>query len=686
MCRLVFRAVVTFLFLIAAVEDASGANPLDIAMITLKGEKLEEKHYCVSYVPAIKGIKKEQEAVFRPLVSLVNDSVCEYEKRGLEGKAVLIERCSNDTSDEIVMKLKSAKASAALILFTSKHQANETETKLTKVDISVAFVVNKTGYEIAKYDSDHNSTLYVKLFSRPALFDWSFAVIWLLAVFTVVCGSFWSGVVQHAEYQPRTKSKGKKKSRTAGNPPQHASDVDIHQRKAVDVTVGVPQENLEFAETLHDMDEGISAPPISTKIIIMFVVHMCVMLLMLYYFFRYLVYVIMFMFAMASSAALVACLEPLVRRINIGTRRVPKTLAFCCQTPMEVREVVLLCMSFSVGITWIIMRHHEYAWVLQDLLGIVFCINMLKGIHLPNLKVLSLLLMLLSVYDVFFVFITPFLSANRESVMVEVAKGGSSTEQLPMVIKFPKLSKNKFELCIPMKFSILGLGDILAPAYGVGMVMTFCALHLMQNAQPALLYLVPCTITPTILIAWYRGHLYSIWNGVRLSSSAAPATKDSVQDNVVAKKDGEGEPDKPRDPSIKSYSRGVSPVNSEAELLPGAETDRESTVKARQRKGKRRTNKDTVAQPPEGSPGEREECRSCLIPLGSPASPGGDNTPFLSPVKLRDTAALDPEPEVVPSTSRRRVPGHWDGCSPRVATSHGNNMEAIAEPPFPVPL
>lgn len=49
------------------------------------------------------------------------------------------------------------------------------------------------------------------------------------------------------------------------------------------------------------------------------------------------------------------------------------------------------------------------------------------------------------------------------------------------------------------------------------MVVTFLALHMMKSAQPALLYLVPCTILPTVISAWYRGHLYAIWNGVRVS-------------------------------------------------------------------------------------------------------------------------------------------------------------------------
>lgn len=64
----------------------------------------------------------------------------------------------------------------------------------------------------------------------------------------------------------------------------------------------------------------------------------------------------------------------------------------------------------------------SYAWVLQDILGITFCISLIRNIRLPNLKVCTILLVLLLIYDIFFVFITPFFSAGK-SVMVEVATG-----------------------------------------------------------------------------------------------------------------------------------------------------------------------------------------------------------------------------------------------------------------------
>ena len=50
-------------------------------------------------------------------------------------------------------------------------------------------------------------------------------------------------------------------------------------------------------------------------------------------------------------------------------------------------------------------------------------------------------------------------------------------------------------------------------AYILGLVATFISLFLMNSAQPALLYLVPFTLIPTILVAWCRGDLASMWDG-----------------------------------------------------------------------------------------------------------------------------------------------------------------------------
>lgn len=268
---------------------------------------------------------------------------------------------------------------------------------------------------------------------------------------------------------------------------------------------------------------------------------MCLMLLSLYYFYKYLVYVIMGMFCIAASVAVFSCLHPLVARIPCGTCRTPYFNIYLVRGQLELRQILLLLFAIGLAVVWVVMRKEPWAWALQDILGIAFCINVLKMIRLPNLKICTILLSGLLIYDIFFVFITPLITPDRKSIMVEVAKGGSSQEQLPIVLKVPNFAKEITEVCTNIDdYNLLGFGDILVPGlliafvfsfdlqvgtpkhvyylvnvigYGVGLIVTFIALWLLSGAQPALLYLVPFTLIPTMLTALIRGEFKAMWSG-----------------------------------------------------------------------------------------------------------------------------------------------------------------------------
>ncbi|XP_051896167.1 signal peptide peptidase-like 2A isoform X5 [Pristis pectinata] len=164
----------------------------------------------------------------------------------------------------------------------------------------------------------------------------------------------------------------------------------------------------------------------------------------------------------------------------------------------------------------------------------------MKTLKMPHFKSCVILLVLLLVYDVFFVFITPFFTPNHESIMVEVATGsGAGTgEKLPVIIRVPRLVPSVATLC-GLPFSVLGFGDIIVPgllvaycrrfdvqtnganiyfilctiAYAFGMVLTFAVLIVMKMAQPALLYLVPCTLITCTLTALARKEMRKFWAG-----------------------------------------------------------------------------------------------------------------------------------------------------------------------------
>ncbi|KAG7243455.1 hypothetical protein INR49_010433 [Caranx melampygus] len=299
--------------------------------------------------------------------------------------------------------------------------------------------------------------------------------------------------------------------------------------------------------------------------ICVFVVMCCSMLVLLYFFYDRLAIWVIGIFCVASSVGLYSCLWPFVRRLPFCKCRIPENnLPYLRKRP-QIRMLLLSAFCIGVSITWMVFRNEDqWAWVLQDALGIAFCLYMLKTVRLPTFKACTLLLSVLFVYDVFFVFITPLFTKSGESIMVEVAAGPSDSsthEKLPMVLKVPRLNFSPLALC-DRPFSLLGFGDILVPgllvaychrfdiltqssriyfvactiAYGIGLLITFVALALMQMGQPALLYLVPCTLLTSLTVALWRRELPQFWTGsgfvpaialapINCTQTAAPQTE-----------------------------------------------------------------------------------------------------------------------------------------------------------------
>ncbi|KAG9489299.1 hypothetical protein GDO78_005344, partial [Eleutherodactylus coqui] len=235
-----------------------------------------------------------------------------------------------------------------------------------------------------------------------------------------------------------------------------------------------PSQNAGENEGGKKKDENVT---FTLFTVILFVVICCVMLLLLYFFYKWLVYVIICVFCLASALSMFNCLSALIQYIPYGRCRVS-----CFHKSAEVRLVFLAAFCVAVSVTWAVFRNEDrWIWILQDILGIAFCLNFIKTLRVPNFKACVILLGLLLLYDVFFVFITPFITKNGQSIMIEVAAGPSGNpekngenyvevpadsqatyEKLPVVIRVPRLEYSAVKLCV-MPFSLLGFGDIIVP-------------------------------------------------------------------------------------------------------------------------------------------------------------------------------------------------------------------------------
>ncbi|TNN58054.1 Signal peptide peptidase-like 2B [Liparis tanakae] len=373
------------------------------------------------------------------------------------------------------------------------------KTQYEEIDIPVALLSYSDMLDISKtFGKGRLVTMYAP--SEPVL-DYNMVIIFLMAVGTVAVGGHWAG-------SRDTKKRYMKHKRDDG--------AEKQDEEIVDVT------------------------PI---MICVFVVMCCSMLVLLYFFYDSLAIWVIAIFCVASSVGLHSCLWPFVRRLPFCKCRVPENnLPYLHKRP-QIRMLLLSAFCISVSVTWMVFRNEDqWAWVLQDALGIAFCLYMLKTVRLPTFK-------------------------SGESIMMEVAAGPSDSyrhEKLPMVLKVPRLNFSPLSLC-DRPFSLLGFGDVLVPgllvaychrfdilaqssriyfvactiAYGIGLLITFVALAVMQMGQPALLYLVPCTLLTSLAVALWRRELPQFWTGsgfvpplvlapINCTQMAAPQSEDHL--------------------------------------------------------------------------------------------------------------------------------------------------------------
>ncbi|KAG6925158.1 signal peptide peptidase like 2A [Chelydra serpentina] len=336
---------------------------------------------------------------------------------------------------------------AKILLIASKTglSSSDTKTDVQNVTIPVALVSYN---DIMDMQQALGARINVTLYS-PSLpeFDYSMVVIFLIAVLTVALGGYWSGVSE------------------------------LEDLKAV--------ASPEDRETRRKKEENVTFTPLT---VIIFVVICCAMLLLLYFFYKWLVYVIISVFCLASAMSLYNCLSALIRTLSFGQCRIS-----CCNKSIEVRLIFLAGFCIATAVVWAVFRNEDrWAWILQDILGVAFCLNFIKTLKMPNFKSCVILLGLLLLYDVFFVFITPFITKNGESIMIEVAAGPfGNSEKLPVVIRVPRLEYSALTLC-GMPFSLLGFGDIIVP----GLLVAYCRRFDIQTRSSSVYY-VSCNIDGT---------------------------------------------------------------------------------------------------------------------------------------------------------------------------------------------
>ncbi|KAI3796555.1 hypothetical protein L1987_39230 [Smallanthus sonchifolius] len=428
---------------------------------------------------------------------------CSTPKNKLTGEVILVHRgnCSFTAKANVA---EAAGASAILIvnnqteLFKMVCEADEAD---VQIRIPAVMLPQDAGASLEE-SIQNKLNVYVQLYSpkRP-LVDVAEVFLWLMAVGTILCASYWSAWT--------------------------AREAAIEQDKIL------KDASDEYLNTESSRSNGVV--DINTTSAVLFVVIASCFLVMLYKLMSYwFIEVLVVLFAIGGAEGLQTCLVALLscfRWFEHAASTFVK-VPFLGAVSYLTIGVSPFCVAFAV--VWAVKRRISFAWIGQDILGIALIVTVIQIIRVPNLKVGTILLSCAFLYDIFWVFVSKWWF--HESVMIMVARGDKSGEDgIPMLLKIPRM----FD---PWGgYSIIGFGDIILPgllvafslrydwlsnkslragyflwamiAYGFGLLITYVALNLMDgHGQPALLYIVPFTVGTLLTLGKQRGDLRHLWS------------------------------------------------------------------------------------------------------------------------------------------------------------------------------
>lgn len=284
-------------------------------------------------------------------------------------------------------------------------------------------------------------------------------------------------------------------------------------------------------------------------------------LLIMFFFFDSMQMLFAICTAIIAAIALAFLLLPMCQyMVRPCTDKKKISFGFCGR--FTVAEILSFSLSVTIVCIWVLTGH----WLLMDAMGMGLCVAFIALVRLPSLKVSTLLLTGLLIYDVFWVFFSSYIF--NSNVMVKVATRPADN---PVGVMAKKLhlsgmvSHDPPKLSLPGKlifpsmnnnghFSMLGLGDIVMPGlllcfvlrydaykrslltsaeaglpppnhlskityfhcsligYFFGLLTATVSSELSKAAQPALLYLVPFTLLPLLTMAYIKGDLRRMWS------------------------------------------------------------------------------------------------------------------------------------------------------------------------------
>jgi len=304
------------------------------------------------------------------------------------------------------------------------------------------------------------------------------------------------------------------------------ADLAVHPKESLTAALAAPEEEVAEVDQLA-------------------AIGFCVLgscaLVILFFFMQYMIYFVLFGFCLGGFNCITQFGSIFLSHYFPAMKT--KAVTIPMFGPVARAEILAGIPAIAVVVSFVVLRNTPYGWPFQDIIGSLFLCSLQRTIRLPNMQVASLLLSAMFFFDIFWVFISPLFF--QQSVMVSVATGGGTGESVPMLLRIPTFG-DPFG-----NDRLLGFGDIALPGllisflrrhdlqsmrglkagyfapalvgYFVGLNLTIAALAIMRMGQPALLYLVPCTLGTTLVLAKARGELQLLWEGTPAKSETSHA-------------------------------------------------------------------------------------------------------------------------------------------------------------------
>ncbi|XP_013167858.1 PREDICTED: signal peptide peptidase-like 3 isoform X2 [Papilio xuthus] len=284
-----------------------------------------------------------------------------------------------------------------------------------------------------------------------------------------------------------------------------------------------------------------------------------VALLIMFFFFDSMQTLVAICTAIIACAALAFLLTPLCQYVA-GGAGVGGGARACGK--YSAPELAAALLAAAIVAVWVLTGH----WLLMDAMGMGLCVTFIALIRLPSLKVSTLLLTGLLLYDVFWVFFSSYIFTTNVMVKVATRPAENPMNVVARRLQLGGAMRDAPKLSLPAKlvfpsmhhqghFSMLGLGDIVMPGlllcfvlrydaykkatlvcqmgqvpgprsmgsrltyfhcsllgYFLGLLTATVSAEVFKAAQPALLYLVPFTLLPLLTMAYVKGDLRRMWS------------------------------------------------------------------------------------------------------------------------------------------------------------------------------